>query len=218
VIAAMLLAACLARADVRDLPLREFPAANPRGRIAILLTGDGGWRRIDAQIANRLREAGVPVAGFLVPDYFREQKTADESACALERTIRYYRARWNSDRVIVIGYSRGADVLPFMVSRLPADVRSSIDVVALLGLEPTIDFHYHASWIPFFHPREPQFPVLPEVRKLRGLRVLCVYGENEKGSACPSLSAPDVTVVREKGGHHFAGNYRGIADTILGIR
>jgi type IV secretory pathway VirJ component len=90
--------------------------------------------------------------------------------------------------------------------------------VTLLGLEPTIDFHYHPSWIPFFHTHEPQFPVLPEVRKLRGLRVLCVYGENEKDSACPSLSAPDVTVVREKGGHHFAGNYRGIADTILGVR
>ena len=32
------------------------------------------------------------------------------------------------------------------------------------------------------------------------------------------VASDDVTVVREHGGHHFAGNYRGIADTILGVR
>jgi len=195
-------------------PTISFPVAQPHGVFAILLTGDGGWRRIDDQIAKRLREANVPVSGFLTPDYYREMKTPDESARALAQTIRAFSAMWKCDRVIVIGYSRGADVLPFMINRLPADARAMIDEVALLGLEPSIDFRYHPSWIPLLHSHDPQFPVLPEAQKLRGSNVLCVYGDREPDSICPAL-ASFATVVREKGGHHFAGNYRAIADTIL---
>jgi type IV secretory pathway VirJ component len=212
---AALLAACVATAGVRDLPLREFPVAKPHGQFAIILTGDGGWRRLDDQIAKRLRENGVPVVGFLVPDYFREQKLPDEAACALERTIRQYQALWKTNRVILIGYSRGADVLPFMSSRLPADLRASIDVIAFLGLESLIDFQYHPSWIPLYHPHGAQVSVLPEVRKLTGLNLLCVYGDKEKDTLCRQLSPGEATIVREKGGHHFAGDYRRVADTIL---
>jgi type IV secretory pathway VirJ component len=212
---AALLAACLATASVRDLPLREFPVDDLHGQFAIILTGDGGWRRLDDQIAKRLRENGVPVAGFLIPDFFREQKLPDEAACALERTIRHYQALWKTERVMLIGYSRGADVLPFMASRLPADVRASIDVIAFLGLESSIDFQYHPSWIPLYHPHGAQVSVLPEVRKLNGLNLLCVYGEKEKDTLCRQLSPEEAAIVREKGGHHFAGDYRKIADTIL---
>ena len=91
----------------------------------------------------------------------------------------------------------------------------SLSGIALLGLEPTIDFKYHPSWIPFIHWNEPQYPVAPEVEKLRGGKVLCFFGEKEKDSLCRVLDPTLVTIVRERGSHHFAGNYKGIAETIL---
>ncbi len=209
---------CSDNADVRGIPLIELPANRVTAkhhRFAIMLTGDGGWRRIDVRVTNRFRAEGIPVVGFITPDYYRTTRSADESACALERTIRFYKALWKCDRVLVIGYSRGADILPFMLSRLPAEVRGSIDVVALLGLEPTIDFRYHPSWIPFYHPKEPQFAVLPEMEKLRDYRILCFYGEKEKDSLCHALDPQMATIIREHGSHHFAGNYSGIAEAIL---
>ncbi len=209
---------CAGIADVRGIPLIELPAKRVNAkhhRFAVMLTGDGGWRRIDIRVTNRFRQEGIPVVGFLTPDYYRTLRNAEESACALERVIRFYKALWKCDRVLVIGYSRGADILPFMLSRLPAEVRASIDVVALLGLEPAIDFRYHPSWIPFYHPKEPQFAVLPEMQKLRGYRILCFYGEKEKNSLCHALDPQMTTIIRERGSHHFAGNYGGIADAIL---
>jgi type IV secretory pathway VirJ component len=209
---------CEGIADVRGLPLIELSAKRvdaKHHRFAIMLTGDGGWRRIDVRVTNRFREEGIPVVGFLTPEYFSTLRTADESACALERTIRFYRTLWKCDRVLLIGYSRGADILPFMLSRLPADVRASVDVVALLGLERSIDFRYHRSWIPFYHPKETQYAVLPEVQKLRDYRLLCFYGEKEKDSLCHALDPQMATIIRERGSHHFAGNYSGIADAIL---
>jgi type IV secretory pathway VirJ component len=210
---------CQGIADVRGLPLIELSAKRVNAkhhRFAIMLTGDGGWRRIDVRVTNRFREEGLPVVGFLTPEYFSTRRTADESACALERVIRFYKTLWKCDRVLLIGYSRGADILPFMLSRLPAEVRASVDVVALLGLEPSIDFRYHPSWIPFYHPKETQYPVLPEVQKLaRNYRLLCFYGEKEKDSLCHALDPKMATIIRERGSHHFAGNYSGIAEAIL---
>jgi type IV secretory pathway VirJ component len=210
-----LIALLILLAGLAGVPLREFPAKTNGDTIAIVLTGDGGWRRIDDKLTQDLRAHGVSVVGFLTPDYFETRRTPLESSRALERTIRYYQTKWHRRRVILIGYSRGADVLPFMANRLSPELQHDIDLIALLGLESTIDFKYHASWIPFYHPKEPEFPVKPEVEKLRGQKILCVYGEKEKDTLCKALDPSLAMVVKTKGAHHFAGNYKKIAEAIV---
>ena len=205
---------CSARVDITGLPLIELPASKASDRFAVMLSGDGGWRRIDTKVTDKLRAGGIPVVGFLAPEYFAERRTPEEAGCALERVIRYYSISWRKKHVILIGYSRGADILPFMASRLPGDVRASVQLIALLGLEPMIDFKYNASWM-FWKPKEPQFPVKPELEKLRGENVLCVYGEKEKDSLCHQLDPSLAKTLREPGGHHFAGKYHDIADAII---
>lgn len=193
-------------------PVIERPAPHAQHeRIAVLLTGDGGWRKIDERIARRLGEKGISTAGFNTAGYYSQERSPEEAACALEQVIRAYQSKWKSPRVVVIGYSRGADILPFLISRLPADVRGSIDLVALLGLESEIDFRYRR----FSRTREPQHAVKPELEKLRGMPLLCVYGEKEKDSLCRDLDPKLIAIERQPGSHHFAGRYSEIADVIL---
>jgi type IV secretory pathway VirJ component len=207
---------CEPRADVRDIPLIELPAAKASDRFAIMLTGDGGWRRIDSKVTDKLRGDGIPIVGFIASTYFRTERTPEESACALERAIRTYKLRWHKEKVILIGYSRGADALPFMINRLPGEVRASIQLIALLGLEPSIDFKYDPPWtLAHYFRREKQFAVLPETLKLRGLNVLCIYGEKEKDTLCTHLDPSQFKIVREPGKHHFAGRYSDVSDAIL---
>jgi len=207
---------CPARADVAGLPLVELPAtAATNAAFAVMLTGDGGWRRIDAKVTDPIRARGIPVVGFSTPAFFRDRRTAEESACALERILRTYMLRWNRSTILLLGYSRGADILPFMASRLPADLRERVRLVAFLGLEPAIDFRYHPSWIPFYHPREAQFPVAPELKRMRGYRMLCVYGEKEHDSLCRTLDPQLIRKLPEPGGHHFDGRYEEIGNAIV---
>ncbi|HEX9500437.1 MAG TPA: AcvB/VirJ family lysyl-phosphatidylglycerol hydrolase [Thermoanaerobaculia bacterium] len=199
-----------------NAPVIELPAtAGASDRFAVVLTGDGGWRKVDDRIAAVLRSQGIPVVGFDVPAYFATRRTPEESACALEQTIRMYQQRWQKPKVILIGYSRGADVLPFMASRLADDIRASVQLIALLGPEPLIDFRFHPWWDPkkYFH-HEEQFPVLPEVEKLPPGKVLCVYGDAEKDTLCTQLDLR-FTTVTESGGHHFGGHYDDVARAIL---
>jgi type IV secretory pathway VirJ component len=50
---------------------------------------------------------------------------------------------------------------------------------------------------------------------MTGMPVLCIYGEDEKDSLCPQLDAARFSVVKLKGGHHFDGDYAGLARQIL---
>ena len=206
---------CIARADVTGLPLVELPSNVDSDHFAVMVSGDGGWRRIDTKVTDKLRADGIPVVGLLANTYFRDGRTPDESGCALERIIRYYQIAFRRKHVILIGYSRGADVLPFMASRLPADLRSDVELIALLGLEPMIDFVYTPSWMFWRTSSAPQYAVKPELEKLRGDNILCVYGEREKHSLCHQLEPGLATILREPGGHHFAGKYHDIAEAIV---
>jgi type IV secretory pathway VirJ component len=219
---ALLFAACSTLAPrptdaaIADLPLRELVASKEGPYFAILLTGDGGWRHIDVQLTRHLVDEGVSVIGFETPSYFSKTREPEEAAVDLERVIRHYSEKWSRPRVVLIGYSRGADVLPFMATRLSPEVLDQVSAIALLGLEGDIEFRYRPPWLEtLFRPHDREYAVAPEVEKLRGKEILCFYGIKDKGSICRSLPAGLVKAIPEPGAHHFAGNYRGIARDIV---
>jgi type IV secretory pathway VirJ component len=121
--------------------------------------------------------------------------------------IRYADVSRPGRKLALIGYSRGADVLPFLVSRLPEDLKARVALVALLGPALSVEFEFHVSdWLSGA-PRADALPIAPEVAKLRGLRVLCVYGREEGDSLCPTLP-PELALRDERpGDHHFGGDY-----------
>jgi type IV secretory pathway VirJ component len=101
----------------------------------------------------------------------------------------------------VVGYSRGADMLPFMVSRLPSDLRRRLALVAMVGLSDEASFQYSPTDIFADGLRFTDRPVAPEVEKLRGLRMICISGKAESSSLCPRLDSSLVRVASHAGGH-----------------
>lgn len=122
------------QAPLRDLPLVEMvPPAVNGNTFAVIISGDGGWASIDRELGKALVTQGVPVVGLNSLQYFWTRRTPDGAAKDLERILRYYLAAWHRDQVLLIGYSRGADVLPFMAHRLPDDLRARVRIVAIMG-------------------------------------------------------------------------------------
>ena len=116
-------------------------------------------------------------------------------------------------RVILVGYSFGADVLPFLVNRLPPALLPDVRSVALLGLSDTADFEFHVTdWIG--HGRASRYRTVPEAERLT-VHVLCVRGADESDSACRALKGPHITSLEVGHGHHFSGNYAQVVDVIL---
>ena len=195
-----------------DLPVIELPVAGAGTRFALLLSGDGGWAAIDKGLAAAFVKQGVPVAGFDSLRYFWTARTPEGLAADLDRVIRYYADRWKRSDVILIGYSQGADVLPFALNRLPARTRARVHMTALLGLGQQASFEFHVSnWI---GPSGDK-PIAPEARKLVAADTLCVYGQDERDSLCPQLVPDHVRPLALSGGHHFGGDYDALAAHIL---
>lgn len=201
-----------APAQLTGLPVVEVPAQRAGTRFAVLLSGDGGWAGIDKDIGAALAAQGVPVAGFDSLRYFWSARTPEGLAADLDRLIRYYAAHWQRSEVILIGYSQGADVLPFALNRLPERTRALVRLTALLAPAQKASFEFKVSnWL---GPSGDK-PVLPEAQKLQAAHTLCVHGKDEKQSLCPLLAPLHARVVTLPGAHHFDGDYPGLAARIL---
>ena len=203
--------------SLKDLPLVEVPAQGLQAHnvLAVIMSGDGGWAGIDRDIANTLSRKGVSVVGLNSLQYFWKQRTPEESSQDLGRILQHYLGQWGKKRVILIGYSLGADVLPFMANRLPKEVLDQVSLIAFLGLGEKVDFEFHLAYWLNGSPGKNARPVLPEVGKLRGKKILCFCGDQETDSLCHKLGTSLAETIILKGGHHFGGDYEGIAETIL---
>ena len=137
-------------AALAGLPLEEVPATGHAGSdmFAVLMTGDGGWADLDKHVSARLAARGIPVVGWNSLDYYWTPRTPATAAADLDRIIRYYAAKWGRARVLVAGYSFGADVAPFLVNRLPESTKARVVRVALVGPSASATFAFHVSeWL-----------------------------------------------------------------------
>ena len=201
--------------SLEGLPIVEVRAASPRTTLAVLLTGDGGWAGIDRGVSSALAADGVSVAGLNTLQYFWNEKSPDTAAADLERILRHYLDAWKCDKAILVGYSFGADVLPFMAARLPQQLRERVGLLALIGPGRTAEFKFRIlDWIETGLGKDA-LPLLPEIGRLAGTRLLCIEAEGDRDSLCATLGPGQGTVVKLKGGHHFGGDYRGLAKRIL---
>ncbi|MGE5179829.1 MAG: AcvB/VirJ family lysyl-phosphatidylglycerol hydrolase [Bacteroidota bacterium] len=185
---------------VRDLPIIEIHAAASHGVIAVHLTGDDGYDDTDRGLAQGLANQGVPVIVLDSRKYFATQRTPEGAAADLARILRFYLPAWHGRQFVMSGFSFGADVMPFLLNRLPQDLREKLRSVTLLSPTGEATFHYRlAEWGPA--PKDPHYPVVPELERLRGERMLCFYGAEDKGAMGPQLDPTLITCYRMPGGH-----------------
>lgn len=215
VLLTIILAAATASAATPKLPLIEVPATRGTSdTLVVFVSGDGGWAAIDREISKLLANDGMPVVGLNALQYFWTKRTPETASRDLESIIAHYLGQWHKSRVVLAGYSRGADVLPAMISRLPAETRTKIRAVVLLGPSPKVEFEFHVSdWL---RDTNAGVAVKPEVEKLAPQLILCIYGESDHDSLCPALkSQPGVHVAMLKGAHHFDGGYANLGRLII---
>ncbi len=204
-----------AEVSVDNLPLVPMPVEHPGTTMAIIYSGDGGWRDADKRIAEALWATGVPVIGVDSLRYFWHKKTPQEAAAGLDAILDYYPRTWARPRVLLIGYSFGADVLPFVVGKLRPENRARIAQLSLLGLAARADFQIQVtSWLGD-GPSKEALPVLPELASLDLSRVQCFYGEEEEDTACTDPALKGAEIIALPGGHHFDGDYAVVAQRIL---
>ncbi|MCE5990210.1 virulence factor family protein [Pseudomonas sp. LM20] len=196
------------------IPVVEVPAGQTTDTVTLFLSGDGGWRDLDRDVAGEMAKLGYPVVGIDTLRYYWQHKTPEQSAADLSDLMQHYRQKWGTKRFVLTGYSFGADVLPAIYNRLPAEDQQRIDAVMLLAFARSGSFEIEVEgWL---GKEGQEAPTGPEMARLPASKVVCVYGVEEADES----GCTDKTAVGERlklpGGHHFDENYPALAKRLIG--
>ena len=208
----------VSRARLERLDLLEFggdPAAKAE-EMVIMFSGDGGWADFTNEIADAFVRTGRPVVGVNLISYFWNPKSAEAVARDVESIYRVYSKKWRTEKFRLVGFSHGADILPFAVNRLASALRPSVSGVGLISPSRVTDFKFRfGSW---FFDYDDGDPTAPELLSMigKGVRPNCVYGTDETPtSLCTSRGLDKIRSFRLPGGHHMNGDVAGVVRSIL---
>jgi type IV secretory pathway VirJ component len=191
--------------QVKDLPLRitDFKFQDHKAPVALIISGDGGWYGFEQSIADHLAGLGIPTIGLDSRRYFWKRKTPEETAADISTALSYYGAKWEREQFILIGYSLGAEIVPFILTRLPEEMRAKIRSSVLLSPAINTDFEIHVSNMLGMGNRENTFNVVEEIAKIQAGSLLAIFGESEKSKVPGLLTGTPVKIRIVPGDHHY---------------
>ncbi len=195
------------------LPAVDLPSTSSKLRaVAILVSGDGGWRDLDKTIGEWLSTQGVHVIGLDALHYFWSKREPQELARDVTALIKDANPQ-DDLPVMLIGYSFGADTLPFAYPLLPQALKDRTKVIALMA--PGLSTSFQVTISGWFGIDDSGYDIPQAIAALPVDRVICVSGKEEDKSACRDPALKNVTHIETEGGHHFDGNYEAIAQRFL---
>jgi len=198
-----------------DLPLIILPVTrNDTMPLLVFISGDGGWTSFDQGVSEKLVEKGIPVIGLDAQKYFWQARTPDETSAELTKVIHHYMAAWNKKSFVLCGYSFGADILPFIITRLPGDLKYMMKSAVMMSPDPKGDFEIHVADMLSFGSSNDKYNVLAEVKKYTSGHITCIFGK-EEDSETPKLFSNTGAIIRLlPGSHHYDNDLGAVAREI----
>jgi type IV secretory pathway VirJ component len=173
---------------------------------ALLISGDGGWYWFEQSIADNLARLGIPTIGLDAKKYFWERRSPDETTRDIADVMNYFSDKWGKTRFFILGYSLGAEIVPFILTRLPSELRSEIVSAVLMSPGAFTDFEIHITNMIGLGSPENTFNVTKEINKLTTGNILCIFGKEEQSTVPEKLNKSLVKIRYIPGDHHYNNN------------
>lgn len=194
------------------LPSSQTDDSKP---LVFLISGDGGWTSFDHSIAESLAEKGMPVVGLDAQKYFWTVKTPGETALEIEKAVQHYLHQWNKKKFILVGYSFGANVVPFIAGKFPDELKDLLSGIYCLSPEVKADFEIHIIDMLGFGGNEESYKVADQIKKIEQFKVTCIFGEEEDKELPARFKEAGARIITIPGSHHYNNNPAAAAEAIL---
>jgi type IV secretory pathway VirJ component len=200
--------------NVSSLPIVPYFTKSTQKTFVLYLTGDGGENSFSRSLMEAVNSKGYPAVLFNSQKYFWSKKTPERTTLDVEKVIRYYQTRWKVKNIIIIGYSFGADVVPFISTRLSKDLFVSVRNIVLMSPSELTDFEVHVAQL-FGKAKKSGSSVIAEINKLDQKPLLIIQGINEPEKIESTSLKVTYKLVGLKGGHRYASDTSEVADAIF---
>ncbi|RAJ06970.1 virulence protein VirJ [Chitinophaga skermanii] len=189
------------------------PVVNNNAPLVVFITGDGGWKKISQDMANGFAAKGSPVVVINSLKYFWKKKTPIETAQLVTDLLAKYSVQFNKHDFVLVGYSFGADVIPFVANRLPSAYTSRVKLLAMLSPGTSTDFEIKLSQM-MGKQKKYAYDVVAEINRADHYKTIILRGDEEKEFPSNNLP-PHIKMILLKGGHHYDTDAGSIGGTIL---
>jgi type IV secretory pathway VirJ component len=197
----------------QDLPVKEWTTADHDKPALFYISGDGGFNSFSSDLCESLNKKGYDVFGLNAKSYFWNKKTPEQAANDISNYLTQKIASRKNRQLVLVGYSFGADVLPFIINRLSKDIHESVIASFLMATSGSTDFEIHWSDI-FGGNNKRNMDVVPEINKLSVQNIVIINGSEEDTAPLDRITLRYAHEVLP-GGHHFEGNTEEIAKAIV---
>ena len=200
--------------DVKFIPASRPAGTAHAGLAAVVMSGDMGLDfGMGGQITNDFAADGIPVIAINSLSFFRYRRTPAEVATLIDTVTRQALALPGIDRVVLIGQSFGADMLPYGLASMPRALRARVAMVGLVVPGDTATFRASPSEI--FSWSEPEVDAVPVAQGLTWVPAVCIRGREEARSLCPALTQPNMRQAVLPGGHPLRRNASAVYKVLI---
>jgi len=200
-----------------DFPITIVPSSTKSASspMAFIISGDGGWTSFDQLVAEELAEKGISVVGLDAQKYFWEEKTPEETTLDITKAVVHYMQQWNKQSFILVGYSFGACVVPFIANRFSPALKSALHSVFSISPDERADFEIHISDMLSLGTSDNHYNVLTEIDKMKNIPLFCFFGDEEDAQTRIRFMQNKIKVITLKGDHGYDGNAGNLANEVV---
>lgn len=205
-----------AQTDISKLPVTVKEAASGSDQpIVLYISGDGGMKKFSMDLLNAFAGSGYPVVGLNALKYFWTKKTPQQAAADVTALLLHYGSRWNRHTYLLVGYSMGADVLPFIYRHLPAALQAQTRHLVFMSPSASTDMVVHLSDLLGKTISGGSMSVPGAMNGITGKPLLLIFGKDEKDFDIKTLTISNYQQLILPGGHHYNDNAGGVVQQIL---
>jgi type IV secretory pathway VirJ component len=198
----------------KSFPVKEWIASSHDRPMVFYITGDGGVNDFSTGLCSALHRKGYDVCALDARSYFWHRKTPAQATDDINRFVTAKLAGRDNIELIFIGYSFGADVLPFILNTLPVNTQERIWATVIIGSSGSTDFEIH--WADLVGKTTVgKMEVVPEINKLRQQKIVIIDSKGDSSLSVGKIVLKKYIHVVLQGGHHFGGKTDSLANVIL---
>ncbi|MCU7547717.1 virulence factor [Chitinophagaceae bacterium LB-8] len=195
------------------MPVVTLKSIDTGKPLIFFISGDGGWKGFAPTLAKTFNNKGYPVMGLDAKSYFWTRKTPEQAAKDIGALLVSFLKESKNKNFILMGYSFGADVVPFIQSRLHKELTPSLMHTVLLSPSPKADFEVHIMEMMGII-KSNGLSVAEEISKLT-CPVTLVFGSDDSNQLMIPNKANSIHSIYLPGNHHFNDNINLLVNSII---
>jgi type IV secretory pathway VirJ component len=200
-------------AQVSNLPLKEWNSVADKPLI-FYISGDGGYTSFSDSLCGTINKAGYKVIALNSKSYFLDKKTPQQTTQDIVNCLNSQFGKRKNQQFVLVGYSFGADIAPFVANALPDSIRKKMVSVVLLSPSTSTDFEIHV-WDMLGGKKKRSMDVVAEVNKMGLQKTAILSGTDENDFPDNNIKLKNFTSEKLLGGHRYEGNTKEVAKTIM---